>query len=67
MNSTTEVTDPTSFWKDRAQAIYWQTPFHMVCHFTNPPFVKWFVGDKTNLCYEAVDRHRETSDETAMK
>jgi propionyl-CoA synthetase len=25
------------------------------------PFVKWFVGGETNLCYNAVDRHAETN------
>jgi propionyl-CoA synthetase len=24
---------------------------------SNPPFARWFVGGKTNLCYNAVDRH----------
>ena len=54
------VTDPTSFWHGQAEAIHWQTPFHTVCDFTNPPFARWFVGGKTNLCYNAVDRHLET-------
>ncbi len=54
------VTDPTSFWQFQAETIHWQTPFHTVCDFTNPPFVRWFVGGKTNLCYNAVDRHLET-------
>ena len=54
------VTDPTSFWQGQAEAIHWQTPFHTVCDFTNPPFVRWFVGGKTNLCYNAVDRHLGT-------
>jgi Acetyl-coenzyme A synthetase N-terminus len=54
------VTDPTSFWQAQAEAIHWQTPFHTVCDFTNPPFARWFVGGKTNLCYNAVDRHLET-------
>ena len=54
------VTDPTSFWQAQAEAIHWQTPFHTVCDSTNPPFARWFVGGKTNLCYNAVDRHLET-------
>jgi propionyl-CoA synthetase len=24
---------------------------------SNPPFARWFVGGKTNLCYNAIDRH----------
>jgi len=54
------VTDPTSFWQRQAEAIHWQTPFHTVCDFRNSPFVRWFVGGKTNLCYNAVGRHLET-------
>ena len=61
------VTDPTSFWQGQAEAIHWQTPFYTVCDFNNPPFVRWFVGGKTNLCYNAVDRHLETRGETATK
>jgi propionyl-CoA synthetase len=54
------VTDPTSFWQAQAEAIHWKTPFHTVCDSTNPPFARWFVGGKTNLCYNAVDRHLES-------
>jgi len=54
------ITEPTSFWRGQAEAIYWQTPFHTVCDFTNAPFVRWFVGGRTNLCYNAVDRHLAT-------
>jgi propionyl-CoA synthetase len=54
------VTHPTSFWQGQAEAIHWQTPFHTVCDFTKQPFARWFVGGKTILCYNAVDRHLET-------
>ena len=40
-----------------AALIDWQTPFSQVCDYNNPPFAKWFVGGKTNLCHNAVDRH----------
>ena len=26
----------------------------------NPPFAKWFVGGKTNLSYNCLDRHLAT-------
>ena len=45
------------FWTEQAQLIDWQSPFGEVCDFSRPPFAKWFVGGKTNLCYNAVDRH----------
>src|SRR3984957_3092233 len=46
-----------NFWAEQAEAIHWQKPFQRVCDFSDPPFVKWFVGGETNLCYNAVDRH----------
>jgi propionyl-CoA synthetase len=51
------LTDPTTFWTEQSQAIHWERPFDQVCDFSRPPFSRWFVGGKTNLCYNAVDRH----------
>jgi len=45
------------FWKEQSSLIDWQTPPTQVCDFSRPPFAKWFVGGKTNLCHNAVDRH----------
>src|SRR5215469_7374707 len=49
--------DRDSFWAEQAAAIHWHNPFAKVCDYSKPPFVKWFVGGETNLCYNAVDRH----------
>ena len=49
--------DRDAFWAEQARLIDWQTPFTQVCDYSNPPFAKWFVGGKTNLCHNAVDRH----------
>ncbi|MCD8504326.1 MAG: propionate--CoA ligase [Burkholderiaceae bacterium] len=55
------------FWQEQAQRVYWQTPFEKVLDFSEPPFARWFVGGKTNLCYNAVDRWLQTaSDEPAL-
>ncbi|MEP7069859.1 MAG: AMP-binding protein, partial [Usitatibacter sp.] len=51
------VKDPSGFWTEQARCIDWHKPFDKVLEYTNPPFRKWFVGGKTNLCYNAVDRH----------
>ena len=48
------------FWGEQAKLIDWQVPFEQVCDYSNPPFVKWFAGGKTNLCHNAVDRHAAT-------
>jgi len=52
--------DRDAFWAEQAQLIDWQTPFSQVCDYSNPPFARWFVGGKTNLCHNAVDRHAAT-------
>ncbi len=49
--------DRDAFWRDEAALIDWQTPFTAVLDYSRPPFAKWFVGGRTNLCHNAVDRH----------
>jgi len=51
------IEQPDAFWSEQAQLVDWQTPFTQVCDYSRPPFSKWFVGGKTNLCHNAVDRH----------
>jgi propionyl-CoA synthetase len=51
------VKDPQGFWAEQAQLIEWQKPFDQVLDYSHPPFAKWFIGGKTNLCHNAVDRH----------
>ncbi|MCE1183056.1 MAG: propionate--CoA ligase [Rhodocyclales bacterium] len=51
------IEKPNEFWTEQAQLIDWKEPFTEVCAYSKPPFVKWFVGGKTNLCYNAIDRH----------
>jgi propionyl-CoA synthetase len=51
------IENPEDFWRDEARRIHWETPFHTVLDASNPPFARWFVGGRTNLCHNAVDRH----------
>jgi len=51
------ITDRDSFWREQAALIDWETPFRDVCDYRRPPFANWFVGGRTNLCHNAVDRH----------
>ncbi len=51
------IVDRDGFWAEQAQLIDWQSPPQAICDYSRPPFVKWFSGGKTNLCYNAVDRH----------
>jgi len=45
------------FWAEQAQLIDWERPFEQVLDYRQPPFARWFVGGRTNLCHNAVDRH----------
>jgi len=49
-----------AFWREEARLIGWQTPFDSVLDYRKPPFAKWFVGGRTNLCHNALDRHLST-------
>ena len=51
------IDHPNEFWTEQSKLIEWKEPFTQVCDYSRPPFVKWFVGGKTNLCHNAVDRH----------
>ena len=51
------IDDRDAFWTEQAQLIDWQTPFTQVCDYSRAPFANWFVGGRTNLCHNAVDRH----------
>ena len=51
------IADRDAFWREEAALIDWQTPFASVLDYSKPPFAKWFVGGRTNLCHNAVDRH----------
>ncbi len=51
------IADPAGFWREQAALIDWQRPFDEVLDDSRPPFARWFVGGRTNLCHNAVDRH----------
>ena len=51
------LADRDAFWRERAALIEWQTPFSEVLDYSRPPFARWFVGGRTNLCHNAIDRH----------
>ncbi|MBK1679112.1 propionate--CoA ligase [Rhodocyclus tenuis] len=51
------IDQPDVFWAEQAKLIDWETPYEKTLDFSRPPFAKWFVGGRTNLCFNAVDRH----------
>ena len=50
------IQDPDTFWRKEAARIEWQQPFTSVLDNSRPPFARWFIDGKTNLCHNAVDR-----------
>ncbi len=54
------IDDREGFWREQAALIHWETPFGRVLDDSRPPFARWFVGGRTNLCFNAVDRHLAT-------
>ena len=49
--------DRDGFWGEQAQLIDWHLPPTQICDYSRPPFANWYLGGKTNLCHNAVDRH----------
>src|SRR5947208_7779224 len=52
--------DPEGYWADIAAELHWFEPWKKVLEWDSP-FAKWFVGGKTNVSYNCLDRHLETS------
>ena len=48
--------DPEAFWESAARDLPWFHPWDRVFEWTFPTF-RWFVGARTNLAYNALDRH----------
>src|SRR6516225_1020704 len=48
--------DPEGFWADIASELHWFAPWKKVLEWESP-FSKWFVGGKTNVSYNCLDRH----------
>ncbi len=49
--------DPETFWGEQAKRLHWFAPWKKVLDWSNAPFAKWFVGGKTNIAYNCIDRH----------
>jgi acetyl-CoA synthetase len=61
------IDDPEKFWGEVAKNLHWFKKWDQVLEW-NPPFAKWFVGGKTNLSYNCLDRQIEQgrADKTAI-
>ncbi len=54
------IDHPEAFWAERAEELEWFQKWDQVLDDSNPPFYKWFVGGKTNIVLNAIDRHLKT-------
>jgi acetyl-CoA synthetase len=52
--------DPEGFWAEIASELHWFEPWTRVLEW-NVPFAKWFIGGKTNVSYNCIDRHLTTT------
>lgn len=53
--------DPQGYWAGRARELEWSRPWEEVLDDSEAPFYRWFVGARTNIVTNAVDRHLVTA------
>ena len=51
------IQDPEAFWAEEADKLEWYKKWDKVLDDSKAPFYKWFVGAKTNIVHNAIDRH----------
>ena len=50
--------DPEGFWGELAETeLHWFEKWSQVLDWSKAPFAKWFIGGKTNVAYNCIDRH----------
>jgi acetyl-CoA synthetase len=49
--------DIEAYWAAKSDQFEWFAPWKQVLDTRDAPFYKWFVGGKTNITHNAVDRH----------
>jgi len=63
------IKDPEGFWSEIADQFVWQEKWNKVREYTfnDPVEIKWFIGGKTNMSVNCLDRHLATrGDQTAI-
>jgi len=51
------IRNPERFWGRVAKELHWFKPWTKVLDERKAPFYRWFVGGKTNIAYNCLDRH----------
>ena len=49
--------DPEGFWLEAAKRLDWTHPPERAFEQPDPPSFRWFPGGRTNLSWNALDRH----------
>ncbi|HET7571587.1 MAG TPA: acetate--CoA ligase [Gaiellaceae bacterium] len=63
-NATAEIYDVPfdEFWeREGRERVSWFEPFDSLYEW-EPPYAKWYLGGKTNVCFNCVDRHVDAGD-----
>ncbi len=63
------IKDPDAFWGRIAEQFVWQKKWDKVrdVNFHDPVSIKWFIGGKTNISVNCLDRHLDQrGDQTAI-
>lgn len=58
------VENPDEFWAQMAETFYWEKKWDTVRDYNynlsnGPVYINWFIGGKTNITYNCIDRHLE--------
>ncbi len=55
------IEDPEGFWSEIAERFVWDKKWDRVLDYTfeGDVSIKWFIGGRTNVCVNAVDRYLE--------
>ena len=62
------IDDPDGFWGEIADTFWWEKKWDKVVDYDfTKGKIAWFIGAKTNITYNALDRHLETrADQPAL-
>jgi acetyl-CoA synthetase len=54
------IRNPAKFWGRAAGELHWFKKWSTVLDEKKAPFYRWFVGGKTNITYNCLDRHLDS-------
>jgi acetyl-CoA synthetase len=58
--------DLEGYWAKEANELHWFQHWDKVLDDSQKPFYKWFVGGKTNIVYNCLDRHAATANRNKL-